>query len=532
MVEWTRVRWASRGSTGESAVPVATSHPGTYIQEIPSGVRTIVGPATSVTAFVGRAPRGPIGTPVRCSSWAEFDRRFDGLWADSELGYVVQHYFLNGGGTAVVSRVDDDATAARFDLATAGGPLVLSASSPGGWGNDVRITVDHGTPETVSEPTDDQSFHLTVRRIDPEVLAATGDLDRATREHEVHANLSVDPDSPRAIATYLEQVSALVRVTTTPGDRPGELEAVGPGTAGVDGTAVAADDTAHEAAIDALDQADVVNLVSVPPPTHGQTTSLATWTHAVAWAAAHRAVVLVDPPDTWADADAAAALAGGFDSLRSPNSTFWYPRVIAADPLRDGLARPFAPGGAVAGMIARTDAAQGVWTAPAGQDASIRGTAGLERAVVDGDSELLNPRGVNALRELPVVGPVAWGARTGVGADALASEWKYLPVRRIALHIETALERGLRWAVFEPNDLPLWREMHLAVTSFMQDLFRRGAFRGTSPRDAYLVKCDAETTTPADVEAGIVHLLVGFAPLKPAEFVILSFTQLAGQDGG
>jgi hypothetical protein len=136
---------------------------------------------------------------------------------------------------------------------------------------------------------------------------------------------------------------------------------------------------------------------------------------------------------------------------------------------------------------------------------------------------------VNALRSLSVVGPVVWGARTGRGADDMASEWKYLPVRRLALYIEESLFRGTRWAVFEPNDEGLWGQIRLSIGSFMQQLFRQGAFKGQKPSEAYLVRCDASTTTQADIDRGIVNVLVGFAPLKPAEFVVIKFQQIAGQ---
>jgi phage tail sheath protein FI len=133
------------------------------------------------------------------------------------------------------------------------------------------------------------------------------------------------------------------------------------------------------------------------------------------------------------------------------------------------------------------------------------------------------------LRTFPVIGPIAWGARTLEGADILTSEWKYIPVRRTALFLEESLYRGLKWVVFEPNDEPLWSQIRLNVGAFMHRLFRQGAFQGTNPKDAYLVKCDSETTTQADINLGIVNIVVGFAPLKPAEFVIIKIKQLAGQ---
>jgi phage tail sheath protein FI len=148
--------------------------------------------------------------------------------------------------------------------------------------------------------------------------------------------------------------------------------------------------------------------------------------------------------------------------------------------------------------------------------------------LTDAENGDLNPLGVNCLRAFPTIGRVVWGARTWAGADALASQWKYIPVRRLALYIET-LYRGTRWVVFEPNDTPLWAQIRLNIGAFMHGLFRQGAFQGSRPQDAYLVKCDSETTTQADIDAGVVNIIVGFAPLKPAEFVIIKLQQLAGQ---
>ena len=147
----------------------------------------------------------------------------------------------------------------------------------------------------------------------------------------------------------------------------------------------------------------------------------------------------------------------------------------------------------------------------------------------DQENGALNPIGVNVLRSLPVFGLVSWGARTLNGSDQAASEWKYVPVRRTALYIEQTLYNSLKWVVFEPNDEPLWAQIRLAVGGFMNTLFRQGAFQGKTPRDAYLVKCDSETTTQQDINAGVVNILVGFAPLKPAEFVVVQIQQLAGQ---
>jgi phage tail sheath protein FI len=203
--------------------------------------------------------------------------------------------------------------------------------------------------------------------------------------------------------------------------------------------------------------------------------------------------------------------------------------VIEADPTRGGMLQNFVPSGLVAGVMARTDVSRGVWKAPAGVDASLNGVSGLTVPMNDDENGELNPIGINCLRTFPIIGSVIWGARTMRGANLLGDEYKYVPVRRLALFIEESLYRGLQWVVFEPNDEPLWSQIRLNAGAFMNGLFREGAFQGGSPRDAYFVLCDKTTTTQNDINLGIVNVIVGFAPLKPAEFVVLKIQQMAGQ---
>jgi phage tail sheath protein FI len=187
------------------------------------------------------------------------------------------------------------------------------------------------------------------------------------------------------------------------------------------------------------------------------------------------------------------------------------------------------PCGAIAGIMARTDTERGVWKAPAGIGASVAGIRGLAAPLTDADSGALNPLGINAIRTFPVYGTVVWGSRTLRGADLLADDYKYIPIRRLTNYIEESLFRGTKWILFEPNDEPLWAQIRMNVEAFMADLFRRGAFQGNNPGSAYFVRCGADTTTQYDVDRGIVNIQVGFAPLKPAEFVIISLQQMAGQ---
>ena len=298
------------------------------------------------------------------------------------------------------------------------------------------------------------------------------------------------------------------------------------GVAGNDGTAPA-NGAVYEAAYRLVEeQVDLFNLLILPRSKDNRTLVDDLWSAASVFAEQQRALLLMEPPEDWKGVQVPAEQIG---NVRAPVSkqyaALYYPRLE----LREGkLTIPISPVGAVAGVMARTDNARGVWKAPAGTEAGLRGISGLEQRLSDPQNGALNPLGINCVRHLPD-GFVVWGARTLDGYDSAGSEYKYVPIRRLANFIEESLFRGLRWVVFEPNDEPLWAQIRLNVGAFMHDLFRKGAFQGTKPQDAYFVRCDSETTTSTDQNLGIVNVWVGFAPLKPAEFVVISLQQMAGQ---
>src|SRR3569833_1323680 len=492
-------RHAITTSTKERPKPVNLSYPGVYIEEVPSGVRTIAGVATSITAFIGRALRGPANDPTRVQSFAEFERRFGGLWRDSSMSYAVQQFFQNGGTDALIVRVHNGAAAATLTL-EAGFNLV--AANPGKWGEKLRVRIDHNTRPPLPTDPPNSLFNLSVR-------------DTATGVTERFLNLSTDPNNARYVTRVLAQESNLVNIVTPPGTVPATRPVAHgnppPGAdplldnasstaftaSGSEGAAITDNEIslpALEAAkqgIWALEKAGLFNLLCIPPLTRD--------------------------------------VGGDVNSQTRSDAALYFPRQRLPDPLQENRLADFAPCGAVAGIMARTDAQRGVWKAPAGNDAVLSGVVELTTKLTDGENGQLNPLAVNCLRSFPVIGRVVWGARTLRGADQLASEWKYLPVRRLALFLEESLFRGTQWVVLEPNDEPLWAQIRLNLGAFMQGLFRQGAFQGSSPRDAYFVKCDKETTTQNDINSGVVNIVVGFAPLKPAEFVVIKIQQMAGQ---
>ncbi|MDX1503985.1 MAG: phage tail sheath subtilisin-like domain-containing protein, partial [Thermoanaerobaculia bacterium] len=265
------------------------------------------------------------------------------------------------------------------------------------------------------------------------------------------------------------------------------------------------------------------NLVFLAPPDDRSALDRPTLEAAAAWCEAHRAFLIVDPDPSWStSADALAGVAAL--GVASPNAALYFPRLLGPG---GGDAGTMPPSGAVAGVYARTDAASGVWRAPAGMSAKIGSR--VELPLTDADSGVLNPRAINAIRELSGLGTVIWGGRTLAGSVTSGSEWRYVAVRRLAIFIEQSIDEGTRWAVFEPNGEPLWGRIRRTVAEFLRGLLRAGAFPASRPQEAFFVKVDAETTTQADIQAGRVNVLVGIAPLYPAEFVVIRIQQLAGQ---
>jgi phage tail sheath protein FI len=632
-------------------MPSTLTYPGVYIEEIPSGVRTITGVATSITAFVGRALSGPVNEAVTINSYGDYERTFGGLWLDSAMSYAVRDFYLNGGSQAIIVRLfspffaddaaqaaalaaattqaqtaansvalaaraaeqgadpgvttDDDVaaaaeaalaalvapTAAAASAATAvaaaaraavktpastlaadldavadaaeaavaaavsaaasaaapinkarlavGGaavPLNIEAANEGAWGNNLLARIDYDV-----KPAPPNLFNLSVK-------------DTKSGQTEIHRNLSVDAASSRRVDKVLAQESRLVRTRgAIPATRPTNNN---PGADGIvpvggdpfdatnssglaasgqasDGNALlAADFTPLNGQVDkrgmyALLQADLFNLLCLPPLVLDGDIDPAVVPSAAAFCLERRAMLVLDSPTGWKTVAQAVAGIATFNS--SKNAAIYFPRLKQPNPLRENQLEEFASCGAVAGVMARTDATRGVWKAPAGLDATLVGVPALSVSLTDAENGQLNPLGVNCLRVMPAAGRVIWGARTLEGNDRLGSEWKYVPVRRLALYLEESLYRGSQWVVFEPNDEPLWAQIRLNFGAFMHSLFRQGAFQGTTPKDAYFVKCDKETTTQDDINRGIVNILVGFAPLKPAEFVVIKLQQMAGQ---
>ncbi len=545
-------------------MPVSPTYPGIYVQEIPSGVHPITGVATSNTAFVDFFPRGPAGA-VKITSWADFERRFGGLDTRSEASYAIQQYYLNGGSVAFVVRVvTTSAAPAKANLSASqygygagyqygyggSGVVLIQASSPGDWGNHLQVAIDHNVKGGAAD-----LFNIAIR----EVLSVANRIQ--VIRSETFRNLSLDKSNSRYAPDVISQSSELITledkmiggvpdqtgtdVINSPQDKDfttlsGGFDGGWPGS-GMSAQDILGDPTPHTG-IYALDgiAPEIFNILCIPATALLDDGGRATiFGKAEEYCHEKRAMYIIDLPaafddDASYDAQLTAITkwtASTLDGLRSPNgenAAAYFPRLTIPDALTENRPRTVGASGTMAGIWARTDTNRGVWKAPAGIEAGLAG-ASLFVNLTDLDNGGLNPLGVNVLRSFPVFGPISWGARTLMGADQEGSEWKYIPVRRTALFIEETLFENLKWVVFEPNDEPLWSQIRLNVGAFMHGLFRRGAFQGKSSAEAYFVKCDKDTTPQADIDNGIVNIVVGFAPLKPAEFVIIQIQQIAGQ---
>ena len=380
--------------------------PGVYIEEVPTNSHPIDGVPTSTAAFIDIFEQGPMDKAARIDSYADFERVFGGLHADSEASYAIRQYFLNGGRAAWVVRVDDPCA-----------------------------------EKLIGDPA-----------------AQTG-------------MYALEEIAPQLFNTLCIPAAAK------------------------------------------LDQQGFAAVIST----------------AEKYCCDKRAFLIIDPPSTIKTKDELVSWMENNESLRHRNAAIYFPGLEIPDPLNGNQSRSVGASGTLAGVYARIDQTRGVWKAAAGAEADLRG-ASIPIQLTNHDNDELNRLGMNALRSFPQIGNVAWGARTLAGSNSQASEWKYIPVRRLALYLEESLYQGLKWAVFEPNDELLWAQVRSSCGSFMTGVFRQGAFQGTKPGDAFFIRCDETTTTQADIDSGVVNIIVGFAPLKPAEFVLIRIQQLAGRN--
>jgi phage tail sheath protein FI len=539
-------------------LPVTTSYPGIYIEELPSANHSVTAAPTSVTVFVGytnpfwqAAPNAtppPFGAAVQLFSFADYQANFGGFftspWLPDYVGQAVFEFFMNGGSSAYVVALqagnyfdptklppaNDTGNAvvpATTSLGTSANGLTFTALQPVGQalpplGLPMKITISNIVTVSAKNDTAD----LTI------VYGTTVETYRRI--------LIVD------IAPTVNARSALAYVTPK-GTLPTDYSTL---TLPLKDFAYATAPTAGWTIVDPLafgpvfapnaplDKVSIFNLLVLPGLT--DSTALA---EALAYCEAKRAFFIMDPPPNAVADSLAVSLPGapaGAATMESiwdggtipvsANGAIYFPYLQTTD-MVTGAAATSPPSGFVAGIFAKEDNNRGVWKSPAGLETTILGTIGVVPwgNMTDPQQGVLNPLGVNCIRTFPGIGSVVYGARTLVSMNTAYEQWKYVAVRRMALFLEQSLYGSLGWAIFEPNDFPLWNALTQEVQAFMLGLFRQGAFQGETADQAFQVQCDSTTTSQADIDTGIVNILVGFAPLKPAEFVVVQIAQLAGQ---
>ncbi|WP_068076531.1 phage tail sheath family protein [Novosphingobium lentum] len=531
---------------------VTPSYPGLYIQEIPSNSHAIVPAPTSVAAFVGYVhPYKNPGfdanglTPVvELFSFSDYEKYFGGLFSsgitDAALPRAVYQFFLNGGSTAYVCGLRPgfvDSAATTIRLGGAGGTVVTGNLATTGGG---------GITFTALEPTDVVAMTVNVINIRNDPATSTRTMFDLVVTYGSRVETYRGLVLPAAVGTTdfaaVNGASTLVRLSPTganwgapfPAAVTQPTFALNPLPANPLSTSfIAADFLAAFAENGPLDNIEVFNLLLIPGVADNAVVSAA-----MAFAERKRAFAIIDPPPQapavgigtpapigdWMEGK------NGLSIPRSQNAALYFPYLNSTDPVT-GKSTPMAPSGFVAGIYARTDASRGVWKAPAGLATTVLNTTGPVASGIMNDPQqgVLNLDSVNCLRSFAGIGTVVWGARTIVANNTAFAQSMYVPVRRMTLFIEQTLLANLKWVVFEPNDEPLWSAIRSSIEGFMLSLFKQGALQGASPSQAFQVKCDASTTTSDDQLKGIVNIVVAFAPLKPAEFVIIQIAQLAGQ---
>lgn len=522
--------------------------PGVYVEEVDRGAKSIEGVSTSTAGFLGPTERGPTD-PRLVTSYANYRRLYGGGLEGTHLPTAVEGFFANGGGRCFVGRITPTATVAEGALTTEDGQptttsddddddngssttsetdgLTAKAIGPGKWGSRVAIMVENASMHR----TNDQLFKLIIRYwADDDAFekAVEGDADPsddhvpAPNVEEVYDDLSTEKSSSNYYTKQVNGASALVELDPGTTSRPentngdpvwlaGSFDTspsltvnhyTGEEPVGLDG----------KSGFEAFERIDDISIVCVPDehdvPT--VTDELIQHCHAMG----DRFAILQSEQNP-----------GPTNDIEPPDDTdmgaFYYPWLEIRNS-ETGLTESIPPGGHVAGIYARSDGQHGVHKAPANE--VVRDIQGLDETITKGDQEILNPRGVNCIRSFRGRGIRVWGART----PSSDPQWKYINVRRLFLFLEESIDEGTQWVVFEPNDEQLWARVRQTISNFLINVWENGALMGTTPEEAFYVKCDRSTMTQNDIDNGRLICEIGVAPVKPAEFVVFRISQWTG----
>ncbi|MGW3284514.1 phage tail sheath subtilisin-like domain-containing protein [Streptomyces sp. NPDC001002] len=522
--------------------------PGVYVEEVASGSRPIEGVGTSVAAFVGLAPSGPLNEPTLVTNWTQYVAAFGEFTDGYYLAHSVYGFFQNGGSAAYVVRVGGAPGASAGNgagpaaVTGSAAPAALPAGEPRQLGTFSVTALAAGSSGPLSVEVADaegegpaERFKLIVKDGEKavenfDVTAKKGGRNYVVTQVKERSKLITVTEAAPAgqLARPDNQTLALVSpaaAPATPGSTDGAVETSHPGPATYLG------DSADRTGFGGLEAVDEISMVAVPD-------LMAAYQRGAIDLEAVKAVQLgliahcelmgdrvaiIDPPPSlnarqirvWRQETA------GYDSKFA---ALYYPWIKSFDP-SSGQSRLIPPSGHVAGIWARNDSERGVHKAPANE--VVRGAVDLEMQITRGEQDLLNPIGVNCIRSFPGRGIRVWGART-LSSDPA---WRYLNIRRYFNYLEESILIGTQWVVFEPNDHALWARIRRNISAFLVNEWRSGALFGQRPEEAYYVKCDEETNPPESVDVGRVVCEIGIAPVKPAEFVIFRLAQFSSGNG-
>jgi phage tail sheath protein FI len=509
--------------------------PGVYVEEVERGPKPIEGVSTSTAGFLGVTERGPT-EPRLITSFAEYRRVFGGYpGADpsyvsypSNLPYAVDGFFTNGGGRCYVGRVTpkewvgEPSATANIVVADSGGTdaIDISAVGPGEWGTDIVVDIDDATMGGSDQ------FKLTVG-----YWAGVGDVGSNSYDdvkdsegdpdlEEVYDNLSITPSSTNYYESRVGKGSNLIDIgPETPETRPKnglvqpEASSMPSGSVDSKDDYTGSDESGSRTGLNAFKEIDEIAMVTIPDENQHSGLTGDLITHCEVTMGDRVAILQTEANDTPSDLPPSG--------LDSSYAALYYPWLTVLDPVTN-TERDIPPGGHIAGIYARSDTQRGVHKAPANE--VIRGIQGPKTSITKGEQEGLNPKGVNCIRAFSGRGTRVWGART-ISSDPL---WKYLNVRRLFLFLEESIEEGTQWVVFEPNDEGTWARVRQTIRNFLTGVWDDGALMGTTPEEAFYVKCDRTTMTQDDIDNGRLICEIGVAPVKPAEFVVFRIAQWTG----
>ncbi len=528
--------------------------PGVYVEEVEMGAKPIEGVSTSTAGVIGTTERGPV-SPKLITGFEEFRRVYGGFIPDSYLPYAVDGFFANGGKRCFISRImgkgnqcasltipsspqepppkiktdskekeETPSTSTRKSDKKSPAILGVTAVGPGTWGNRAAVKISPASLAKINP----KLFKMIVfywKIEPPQPIVDPTDPEEAKNKNlrtptavEVYDNLSLDSASSDYIEKRVNGISVLVvvdvRSNTTPNTQPPTLL-----QGGEQGAAVSLEDYKGRSSTEtgstglaSFKEVDEISILCAPNENDIKGLSDALIAHCE---------LLKDRFAVLQARQSAGPIGDLYPEFDSKYAAFYYPWIKVMDPLTKAV-KLVPPGGHVTGVYARSDTERGVHKAPANE--VVRGVMGLQFPVEKGKQDILNPRGVNCIRSFRGRGIRIWGART-VSSDPI---WKYVNVRRLFLYLEESIDEGTQWVVFEPNDEKLWDRVKQTVSQFLTRVWKDGALMGLTPGDAFFVKCDRTTMTQDDIDNGRLIVLIGVAPVKPAEFVIFRIAQWQG----